>query len=119
MTSRAVLIKMPLRDSPEVPDPGINNRNRYAFVSLLSKINDIVYIVYSFVVGAFLILLPYLSFWGDNFLLKRYPGLRRFVVNPFLKGAVIGLGIVNLIIGLQEFALFRKNVRNDLSRRID
>jgi hypothetical protein len=76
----------------------------------------IVYIVYSLEVGSFLVILPSLPFWDNNYLLYRFPSLRPLVVNPFLKGAVLGLGIVNLLIGLYEIVRFRKGSRSFFSR---
>jgi len=45
--------------------------------------------------------------WDNNYLVYRYPDIRPLVANSFLKGAVIGLGIVNLIIGIQEIFRIR------------
>ena len=69
----------------------------------------LLYILYSLEVGVVLLFLPWLSLWENNYLLYRYPDLRPVVANPFLKGAVLGLGIVNIIIGLAEIVGFRRS----------
>jgi hypothetical protein len=38
------------------------------------------------------------------------------MANPFLKGAVFGLGVVNLIIGIQEIVRLQKSLGNSISR---
>ncbi len=66
------------------------------------------YILYSFMVGGFLLILPYQGFWDNNFIVYYFPNLAPIVSNPFLKGAVLGLGIVNILIGIQEIAILWK-----------
>jgi len=75
----------------------------------------VLYIVYCLEVGIFLIFLPWLGIWENNYLIFRYPSIRPIVANSYLKGAVLGLGIVNLLIGIQEIAHFRKGSRDYLS----
>ncbi len=77
---------------------------------------SILYIAYSLEVGSFLIMLPWLRIWDDNYIIFLYPSLRAIVSSPFLKGAVLGLGIVNLLIGLHEIVHFRKGSGDFISR---
>jgi hypothetical protein len=76
----------------------------------------ILYILYSIEVGLFLILLPWLAIWDNNYLLYRFPNFRPIVGNSYLKGAVLGLGIVNVVIGIQEIVSFRKGTGGLFSR---
>jgi hypothetical protein len=71
----------------------------------------IIYILYCLEVGIFLVFLPWLNIWDQNYLLYQHPMLQRLVANPYLKGAVLGLGIVNVLIGIQEIANLRKNTK--------
>lgn len=75
---------------------------------------QVLYILYCLEVGIFLLFLPWMSLWDTNYLTYLYPDLRPIVANPYLKGAVLGLGIVNVLIGIQEIAQFKK----DSSRRV-
>jgi hypothetical protein len=72
---------------------------------------QIIYIIYWLEVGTFLLFLPWQSIWENNYLIYLYPNMRPIVSNLFLKGAVLGLGIVNILIGIQEIAEFKKNRR--------
>ena len=72
----------------------------------------LVYIVYCLEVGGLLLFLPWFGIWDNNYLLYRCPFLRPIVANAFLKGAVVGLGIVNILIGIQEIAGFKKGSKS-------
>ncbi len=76
----------------------------------------ILYILYSLEVGIFLLFLPWLSIWENNYLVYLYPKLRLIVANSFFKGGVLGLGIVNILIGLQEISHLRTNSRGGVSQ---
>lgn len=107
---------MPLRISLGFPRPQLEGGSYQRSRSKMAKIWSILYIVYSLEVGSFLIMLPWFQIWEENYLLFLYPGLRPWVANPFLKGAVLGLGIVNLLIGLHEIVHFRKGPGDYFSR---
>ncbi len=107
---------MPLRISLGFPDSHIEDGGNLRFRARLAKTWHILYVAYYLEVGFFLIILPWFPVWEDNYLLFLYPGLRPFVTSPFLKGAVLGLGIVNLLIGLHEIVHFRKGPGNYFSR---
>ncbi len=77
---------------------------------------QVVYILYCLEVGIFLLFLPWMSLWDTNYIVYLYPKLRAIVANPYLKGGVVGLGIVNILIGIQEIAHFRKGSDNRVSR---
>jgi hypothetical protein len=51
-----------------------------------------------------LIVLPWSEFWERNYFAQSWPMLRPFVNNPFVRGGVTGLGIMNLLVGLSELA---------------
>jgi len=72
------------------------------------------YIVYSFVVGTFLLVLPWMDLWDNNYIVYHFPGVGSIVSNSFFKGAVLGLGIVNILIGLQEIAILWKRSRTQV-----
>jgi hypothetical protein len=63
---------------------------------------DWIYILYSLWVGILLLFLPWLNIWDNNYLLHLYPQIRPVVTNPFFKGFVLGLGIVNILIGIND-----------------
>jgi hypothetical protein len=56
-------------------------------------------------VAMLLILVPWSGFWDSNYFLSRYPALISIVLNPYLRGAISGLGILNAVLA---FGLFRR-----------
>ena len=74
----------------------------------LGRILKIIYILYCIEAGIFLLWLPWLSIWDVNFLTAIYPQILPVITNSFLKGAVLGLGIVNIMIGIHEVVHFKQ-----------
>ncbi len=75
---------------------------------ILGLIWKIIYILASFELGIVLLYLPWWAFWENNYLLYLYPQLRPVVANSFFKGFVLGLGILNILIGIDEVVHFKK-----------
>lgn len=53
-------------------------------------------------VGLLLLVIPWSTFWDRNTLLEAVPAVHAFTRNPFLRGAISGLGLLNLCAGLAE-----------------
>lgn len=64
-------------------------------------------IVFFFEVGFVLVLVPWSTYWDRNYFADSLPWLRDVITNNFVRGAVTGLGLVNLAVGLAEmFSIF-------------
>ena len=59
-------------------------------------------IVSSLVVGAVLVIIPWTSLWEANYLLQPHPAIRGFLLSAFIRGAVSGLGLVNILLALHD-----------------
>lgn len=59
-------------------------------------------IVSSLLVGAILAIAPWTTLWDANYLLQPYPALRAVLLNPFARGTVSGLGLVNILLALYD-----------------
>jgi len=53
--------------------------------------------------GVLLVLLPWSPYWDRNFFLQRFPGLVPFVLSPYLRGAVTGLGFLDVFLAGSVF----------------
>ena len=53
-------------------------------------------------VGFVLIVIPWSAFWDRNYFAQVAPPLRALITNDFFRGAVSGLGVINIIAGLAE-----------------
>src|SRR2546426_8854077 len=88
-----------------------------------SRLSVIFYIILCFEIGIILTALPWvphgwmgLSDWGNNYFLllaahKTGYGFQRFVSSGWVRGAVSGLGILNVAMGFWELIHFRQTVR--------
>jgi energy-converting hydrogenase Eha subunit G len=63
-----------------------------AFLSILS----------SLLVGIALVVAPWSPLWEANWLLQMWPAARGIVLSGFTRGAVSGLGLVNLVLALRD-----------------
>lgn len=63
-----------------------------------------VYVALFLEVGLLLIVLPWSTFWERNYFVYAWPALRPVLMNHFVRGAVTGLGFVNLFAGFAELA---------------
>ena len=61
-------------------------------------------VAYFIEVGLLLVLVPWSPFWERNYFLTAYPVLLDILRNNYVRGAVSGLGIVNLLMGFNELA---------------
>jgi len=69
----------------------------------------------SALVGVFLVLAPWTPWWDSNFLLQVNRTLRTVLLSEFTRGAVSGLGLVNLLLAVLDLrASFRD--RDGLAR---
>jgi len=51
-----------------------------------------------FLLGVLLLLVPWLGYWQNNFFLVKYPGLIPILLHPALRGAVTGLGGLDILL---------------------
>jgi hypothetical protein len=74
----------------------------------------LLYIAFFFEVGLLLIVLPWSAFWDRNYFAAAWPALRPLLTNNFCRGAVTGLGLVNLYAGFADLAvIFAARERRD------
>ncbi|MGH9703537.1 MAG: hypothetical protein ACRD4K_09195 [Candidatus Acidiferrales bacterium] len=53
--------------------------------------------------GMLLVLVPWSSFWETNYFLNRFPVLIPILLNPYIRGAISGLGILDALLALESF----------------
>jgi hypothetical protein len=56
--------------------------------------------------GVVLLLAPWSQFWDRNYFAQDLPLLHGLIVNNFIRGAVSGLGVVNLAAAIAEMHAF-------------
>lgn len=84
-----------------------------------AKLTIIFFILICFEIGVLLIILPWVPnpSWSENYLLVlaadnlRWPSLAMVMKSGYVRGAVTGLGILNIMLGVLEIINFKKTAR--------
>jgi hypothetical protein len=61
-------------------------------------------VVYFLEVGLVLVLVPWSGYWDRNYFAQVMPALQDVLRNNYVRGAVSGLGVVNLLVGFDELS---------------
>ena len=59
-------------------------------------------VVCFFEIGIVLIVIPWLAFWDRNYFAQLAPPLQTLITNNFVRGAVSGIGLINISAALAE-----------------
>ena len=88
--------------SPTIPpeQPG----GQRAPVKSRVMLGQIVYLLFCFEVGSVLLMLPWTLLWDNNYFFSLQPQHSEFWLSNHLRGAVSGIGLVNLWMGAIELA---------------
>jgi hypothetical protein len=84
-----------------------------------AKLTIIFFILICFEIGVLLIILPWVPnpSWSENYLLVlaadnlRWPSLAMAIKSGYVRGAVTGLGVLNILLGVWEIINFKKTAR--------
>jgi hypothetical protein len=77
---------------------------------MLKRLLFVIFILFCLEVGAFLVILPWSVWWDRNVLFSLLPGLRPYLASNYARGALSGLGLVNIWVGLSDIWHFRANL---------
>ena len=77
----------------------------------MNRIVAVAFILFCFEIGLFLVFVPWSNLWEHNVLLTYSFHLRGLLLNNFTRGAVSGLGVVDLVLGLSELGRFWKSLK--------
>lgn len=81
-------------------------------------VRRLVFVAFFLEVGLLLIVLPWSSFWEHNYFVLEWPVLEPLITNNFVRGAVTGLGLVNLYAGFSDLAhVFAAREHHEMSPR--
>lgn len=67
-----------------------------------SKLLGLCFVIFCFEIGVFLVVFPWLDFWDTNSLATYSQALADTWGNPYFRGALSGLGLVNIYISFLE-----------------
>ena len=64
----------------------------------------LLYVAYFLEVGLLLVLVPWSAFWERNYFVGMFPQLLVLLRNNYVRGAVSGIGVVNLLVGFSDLS---------------
>ena len=70
--------------------------------SFQSRLMGLVFVIFCFEVGVFLLVFPWLGMWENSSVPVLAPWLEEIWGNPFFRGALSGIGAVNIYISFVE-----------------
>ncbi len=76
---------------------------------LMSRIQTVLYFVIYLSLGLWLFILPWMPVWEKNFFVVHYVLFSSIIRNDFVRGAVSGLGLVDIFIAFYGLRPRRKN----------
>ena len=68
----------------------------------MSVLSRLVYVAYFVEVGLLLLVVPWSPFWERNYFVQLWPQLDAVLGNNLVRGAVSGLGVINLWAAMSE-----------------
>lgn len=89
---------------------------------MVAKLIVIFFTILCLLVGIFLMILPWFSYggigdWSDNYFLTLVvrqtglPVIRQMIASNWFRGAITGLGVLNLLLAFWEMAHFKQSVQ--------
>ena len=76
----------------------------------MQRVFVIVYVLFCIELGLVLVALPWVtSFWFDGSFLSQWPELQRFLQGGFVRGAVSGLGLLDIWLGILEAVRYSRS----------
>jgi hypothetical protein len=76
------------------------------------KMSAVLFITFCLEIGFFLTVFPWTEYWDNNFFSSWIPQWHQYWDNMYVRGAVSGLGVVNLYISLVEMFRLRRFGKN-------
>ncbi len=62
----------------------------------MSRFLRVLLILLCFELGVLLVFVPWSGAWERNYFLNRYPALIPYLLNPSVRGAITGLGVLDI-----------------------
>jgi hypothetical protein len=97
---------MPMEPGHEaIPAPIPVERPRHRWYH---KMSAVLFITFCLEIGFFLLIFPWTEFWDNNYFSTLIPEWRFYWDNLYVRGAISGIGVVNLYISFVEMFRLRR-----------
>jgi hypothetical protein len=95
----------PTSTEETAPGPVPVERPRYRWYH---KLSAVLLVTFCLEIGLFLLIFPWSEYWDNNYFATLVPEWRRLWTNTYFRGAISGLGVVNLYISFLEIFRLRR-----------
>ena len=68
----------------------------------MNRLRHLLWLIILFEVGVVLVFLPWIQIWESNYFLSQYPALRVYLLHPSMRGAITGLGLLDILMALDS-----------------
>jgi hypothetical protein len=75
------------------------------------KMSAVIFITFCLEIGLFLLIFPWTDYWPVNYFSTVIPGWSTYWDNMYVRGAISGLGVLNLYISFIEIFRLRRFAR--------
>jgi hypothetical protein len=93
---------------PVEPQPFVEEPAEPPKISWFHRLASLLFIIVCFEVGVFLLVFPWMDYWNNNSIAGFAPGVRAIWESSYFRGALSGLGLVNIYISLGEVLRLRR-----------
>jgi len=76
------------------------------------KLSTVLLVTFCLEIGLFLLVFPWTDYWETNYFSQIVPAWHAFWYNSYFRGAVSGLGVLNLYIAVVEIFRLRRFARH-------
>lgn len=77
-------------------------------ISWYHRLAALLFIIVCFEVGVFLVVFPWMDYWGNNRIADLAPWLRQIWESNYFRGALSGVGLLNIYISMAEVVRLRR-----------
>lgn len=77
----------------------------------MRRLSLVIFVAFCIELGMVLVVLPWTRIWTENRFLLTYPTLRNALQYNFVRGAISGLGLVDIGLGIWEAVRYRESPR--------
>ncbi len=81
----------------------------------LHRLSLVIFVIFCIELGMVLAALPWTRVWSDNSLVAAHPSWRALLHDNFVRGAVTGVGLVDIWIGIWEAVHYRDPGKKKIS----
>ena len=87
------------------------------FLRLHRRILGFCLVIFALELGLFLVIFPWLSSWGQSWVPAHSPKFASLWMSRYFRGALSGLGLLNIYVASTEFLRQVRSLLNDRKRR--